>query len=266
VAGSRELGAVEPRGNHRFQPVSVGQCRTCASEHRAEIEEMWISRIAPVAIVRSLPDGSGITARNVVEHVSRRHLPIDRAAVADHVRYRSAELQGWISELATESRKTEINKALLTLAAGTMQLQDGQWQVKGHEVIAAMKLLAEHDDHEQEVGRVEARAQRDDDERMSQLDELFVIVGMVCGEEKLGEVIQYAACRSPLSDVLLDRRLAHVHDDCCRPDYYDINLLDDPEVGRPAPSVRAASRRKVEPNARPARKTRSAYLRRSVSV
>ena len=52
----------------------VGQCYCCRSEERDRIDEMLLAGRTFWAIEREL-SGSGLTARNVKEHWSRKHFP-----------------------------------------------------------------------------------------------------------------------------------------------------------------------------------------------
>jgi hypothetical protein len=68
-------------GGHDYPLVSQPNCKTCGSEHRQVIERALVAGRPPKAILKDLPVGHCLSARNLLDHLRRGHLPIRAVAV-----------------------------------------------------------------------------------------------------------------------------------------------------------------------------------------
>lgn len=67
-------------GGHRYPLRSEPKCKVCQSlEYRQEIETALLRGFSYTTIHRSLPERSGLSVRNIRDHVENQHLPLDEA-------------------------------------------------------------------------------------------------------------------------------------------------------------------------------------------
>lgn len=92
-------------GGRTYPLKTVPQCRVCQSPDRLDIEQWIINGRPYAAIAKSLPEESPITARNIKDHQTNGHMPLDteamRAVIDEHARVRGISLQDATSTLVT---------------------------------------------------------------------------------------------------------------------------------------------------------------------
>ena len=186
------MSSTTPQPSQDMVPVRIGQCRTCSSPHRAAVERGILQFRTTAAILEELPPDAGLTVRHLVEHVRRRHVPIDQQELQRFIAYRTAEVEDSIRGLSTEVAKRQIDNALLTLAAGQLRMRRGELEIRGRDVLRAMQVMERHEQTEEKVRAVEANSDWRDRSRLWDIEALFLLIGEVAGEEVMGRVIQRA--------------------------------------------------------------------------
>lgn len=128
-------------GGEDYPHVSVSSCHTCASRHRREIESAVLSGRPPGAVVRDLPEGHGLTARHVRDHLRNGHVPADAQQVRQALdRYEQERAE--IATQASEAAADHILFARSVLGAVTTRMNDGTLDPTVRDGVAAAGLLA----------------------------------------------------------------------------------------------------------------------------
>ena len=212
----------------RDAPIThVAQCRTCASEHRPEIEGWLLDHITPDEIIGRLPK-SGLTTRNIVEHVVRAHLPLHAREVLEYRRYRTAELAEEISRRSTDAAIAYVERALLTVAGGNLLLREGRLDIGHAQMVKVIRMFAELDIAEMELTAAELAASTSHDEHTAEINRIFSHIETVAGDEIYGRVASAVAKDRSLAHMFLHPTLHHIYDDLRRPDADTV----DPMAGR----------------------------------
>lgn len=223
--GIPQASATERAAGPRNPPgrVPVGRwshveprCRCCLSAHRARIEAELAAGGTPAEVLALLPSQHGLTVRNVIEHVRRRHLPFDLEALLLHRAYRTAEVEAQLRTITTDAAKVDVDRALWTVAAGHLMLRDGRLHVTTTSVVQAMRLLADLDRLEQERAREAISVGAAREEHAGSIARLFEIFGEHVDSFTLGTVIRQAVNdRSVLGEMM-----------CCHPSLVDVRLSE----------------------------------------
>jgi hypothetical protein len=130
------------RVNGRLYPVrSVPTCRTCQCKHRLAIEEGLVEGRAYKAILADLPDGHGLTERNVREHCVRDHLGVMDAAVRE-LQEQNATQRGEVVARGVEAVRGHHDFARSILGRVVDRLAKGELEPDIKDGLAAARLLA----------------------------------------------------------------------------------------------------------------------------
>lgn len=79
-------------GGRSYPMRTVAQCHTCTSHHRIEIEQGIIKGWAYKTVLRSLPEGHGVSLDSLGNHVRSQHLPMDEALRRAMIEDRAIEI------------------------------------------------------------------------------------------------------------------------------------------------------------------------------
>lgn len=90
-------------GGRTYPAVSERRCRVCSHpDHRVTIEEQTVAGRPWAAILRSLPEDSGLSERNLADHFRNGHLPVANEAVV-RLAKQQAHDRGQVVEEAAEA-------------------------------------------------------------------------------------------------------------------------------------------------------------------
>lgn len=128
-------------GRH-YPMKNVGQCKTCQSPHRFEIEEQLVAGRTYAKIIASLPDDADLSVRNVKDHYLNNHLPLEAATSREIAESRARRVGKSIEDYAGSLidgitlLETVVQKTFEDIAAGRIKpdVADG---------IRAAKVLAQ---------------------------------------------------------------------------------------------------------------------------
>ena len=97
-----------------------------------------------------------------------------------------------ICDLGTQKAKAEIDRALLTMGAGFIRLRDGSLNIRGSDLVRAMKLFFDRDALDRQAAKVRLLAEQRDFERSRELAILFEIIEAEVGPDATGRVLTKA--------------------------------------------------------------------------
>lgn len=123
-------------------------CKVCNSDYRFDIEDGLITGSKYANIVADLPEGHGLSARNVMDHYNNGHLPLDqtrvRAIEEAHAERMGRDIQQGAEDLVDGITllKVVVQKTFERVARGevTPELTDGV------RAAAALGQLGEYDE------------------------------------------------------------------------------------------------------------------------
>lgn len=184
VHGSAERtpSAVVYRLGGREYPLrSVPQCKVCQSHYRVEIERGLIKSYGYTAIHRSLPEQAKneLSIRNIQEHVTRGHLPVDESIRRVVMEARAREI-GVSVEDAETALVDHISFARVGLQKVFSSMAEGRLEPDVKDGIAFASLLA----------KIEERAGDGVDEEMVFNGFMAQLKAMrqVCSPEQMREI------------------------------------------------------------------------------
>lgn len=123
--------------------VSIPTCRVCRSEqYRKRVEYLLVEGLSPAGVAKALPEDSGLSRRNVYEHVRRGHLPVHHE-VGRRLLSEKALSNG--VEIAKQADTIQASLALaqLVLDRAIKELVVGNAKVTLRDGLRAAKLLGE---------------------------------------------------------------------------------------------------------------------------
>lgn len=140
-------------GGQDYPHVSVSSCHTCASRHRREIEAQILTGRPPGAVVRDLPEGHGLTARLVRDHIRNGHVRADAEQVREALNRYERERDD-IAAQASETAAAHIVFARSVLGAVTTRLAEGTLDPTVRDGVSAASLLARWEETSGVIGGV----------------------------------------------------------------------------------------------------------------
>lgn len=114
-------------GGREYPQRTNTRCKTCMSPYRTAIENALLKSYGYAAIVRSLPEDSDLSERNIMEHFKRGHLPLDESArrvlIEEDAKDRGLDIEGYESTLANHVTfaKLGVQKVLQRMMAGDLE-------------------------------------------------------------------------------------------------------------------------------------------------
>ncbi len=123
--------------------VHSPRCRVCRNPSRRDVE-VALAEGRPYAQIATMFPDSGLSARNIAEHLRRGHLPLKSKEVREIVAAQAAESAAVI-QLAVDRQVEPLRRASAVVQRAHERLAAGEIQPTFREGIAAAKLLAQHE-------------------------------------------------------------------------------------------------------------------------
>ena len=127
-------------GSRVYPLVSVGACRCCSSSHRLALEELLVKGYGYSAALGQLPGDHGLTARNVRDHITNKHMPFQAEAV-QRVAADEADKRGEIVEAGAQVLAEHVAFARTVLGMVRRRVADGESVPNVRDGLLAAKLL-----------------------------------------------------------------------------------------------------------------------------
>lgn len=132
-------------GGRTYPYVTAKGCLVCNSpaEVRLMAEEQTVAGRNWVKIAEALPEGCGLTARNVKDHYANGHIPVHEAAVQEHLD-RASKQRGESVAPAAARLADHLDLAQAVLGRVHDRLQAGEVEPTVREALMAGEHLARY--------------------------------------------------------------------------------------------------------------------------
>jgi hypothetical protein len=121
---------------------SIGQCKTCQSEFRGEIEALLAAGTGFRTVARSLPSRAALTERNLRDHLRHGHCASDAYLAAQRTQG-ALDSTGTLAEAVAVVRD-ELRLARRIVEVVEQRLDAGEVTPSVQDGLNAMSLIAKH--------------------------------------------------------------------------------------------------------------------------
>jgi len=141
------IATVEVHGEPIEVP-SVAQCRVCSSKYREEADRLLVGPHTYDRMVKLLPKGADLSARNLADHFRNGHVPVEAAALVS-LRDREAAERGRalepVADAVAERIVSGIPVARRILERVSERLEADELPLSARDALAAAEFLERYD-------------------------------------------------------------------------------------------------------------------------